>query len=127
MTVGNYYTGSSITTSRINGAGTAPIYGQLATGTGAAAGVSAMNTPTNDARVAGTPSIVTTTLTNDTYQVVFTTTLGTGATVTQVALWDAAGTGTPATGGTMFFIAEFAGIVLAAGDSLTATCKTKFA
>lgn len=126
MAVGNYYTGMAITTNRITGGGTEPLYGQMATGTGATSSSTSMNTPTNEARVAGTSSRVTTTTTNDTYQVVFTITSASAQTIQQVALWDSAGTGTPATGGNMFFISEFAGIALSSGDSLTATCKVKF-
>ncbi len=126
MAIGNYFTAPSIVTARINGSGTAPIYGQIATGSGATAASVAMNSPTSDPRVAGSASIVTTTTANDSYQVAFTTTLSANATVTQVALWDSAGTGNPAVGGSMFAIAEFTGIVLVAGDSITATCKTRF-
>lgn len=126
MAVGNYYTGFAITANRILGSGTEPVYGQMATGTGATAASTAMNTPTSEARVAGTSSRVTTTNTNDTYQVVFTITSASAQTIQQVALWDSAGTGSPATGGNLFFISEFAGIALSSGDSLTATCKVKF-
>lgn len=98
-------------------------------GTGSAAAASAnvvTTTSTTEARTSGTASQVTTTQTNDTYQVTGTiTALGTRA-ITEVGLFDAAGTGGPATGGNMDVYGDFSVINLAIGDSIAFTVKVAF-
>lgn len=103
-------------------------YLQIGTGTTAAAATdTALQTPTNDARVAGTQSSITTTVTNDTLQNVGTITSGTVGTtaITECGEFDAAGSGTPATGGNMATRATFAAVNLNQGDSIQITTKTK--
>jgi hypothetical protein len=70
---------------------------------------------------AGTSTQQTTTVTSDTYQVVATRTATGAGTVTNMGLWDAA------SGGNLFMKGDFAGIALASGDSIQATCKVIFA
>jgi hypothetical protein len=83
-------------------------------------------TGTTEARTSGTVSQETTTTTDDTLRVVGTiTALGTVG-ITEVGLFDAAGSGTPPTGGNMTFYGDFAVINLGVGDSITFTCDTVF-
>ena len=114
--------GREITTSRIKGNGTEPKY--LHWGTGATApvdGNTALQTPRNEARVAGTSSIVTKTTTNDTYRVVGTLTAASAAAITEAALFDVAGTGTPPINGNLFIRGTFPVINLETGDSVQFT------
>lgn len=119
--------GFSIGTNLLSGlGGTVPKYFQMGTGTTAPAATdTALQTPTNDARVSGTVTRVTTTATNDTMQVVGTITAGAGAAVTEAGLFDAAGTGTPATGGNMFSRSTFSAVNLNTGDAIQFTGKTQ--
>ena len=67
-------------------------------GTGAGAGSAAstdLSTAATEARVSGTSTQVTTTVTNDTHQVVGTITASGAKTITNVGVFDAAGTGSP--------------------------------
>jgi hypothetical protein len=68
-------------------------------------------------RVASTPTIVTTTVTSDTYQNVATLTSVSGATITNAGLFDAASTGN------LLMKGDFTGVVLAAGDKIQFTMK----
>lgn len=115
--------GKSIVTNRLKGTGTEPNY----TGWGTAAGTAAATdttlfTEASEARVAGTSSQVTTTVTGDTYQVVATMTVaGAGKTITNVGLFDAA------SAGNMLVKSDFTGIALAIGESIQFTQKLQFA
>lgn len=103
-------------------------YLQWGTGSGVAVTGTALGstTGTTEARTSGTVSVETTTTTNDTLRVVGTiTALGTPA-ITEVGLWDAAGSGSPPTGGNMTFYGNFSVINLGTGDSITFTCDTVF-
>lgn len=104
-----------------------PLYLQWGTGTGATAAATAVTTTsTTEVRTLGTSSQVTTTQTNDTYQVVGTiTALGTRA-ITEVGVFDAAGSGGPPTGGNMDIYGDFSVINLASGDSIAFTVKVAF-
>lgn len=70
-------------------------------------------------RATGTMSLVTTTTTNDTFQVVGTLTAGATLTITN------AGTFTASTAGTIGVHGDFTGIALASGDAITFTIKTQ--
>src|SRR4051812_11579936 len=96
--------GKGTVTSRLGGgADTEPKYLQWGTGsTAEAATQTALATAAAEARVAGTSAQATTTTTNDTYQVTGTITSASAQAVQEVALFDAAGAGSPATGGNMF-------------------------
>lgn len=99
-------------------------------GTGSAAAASAnvvTTTSTTEARVSGTPSQATTTVTNDTLRVTGTVTAAGARAVTEVGLFDAAGTGSPPTGGNMCVYGDFAVINLASADSIAFTIDVKFA
>lgn len=86
----------------------------------AAAADTALSTEV-ETRASGTESIVTTTVTNDTYQTVGTIT----ATATRAV--DEAGTFDASTVGTLGVSATFPVINLASGDSIQFTVQTKFA
>jgi hypothetical protein len=104
-----------------------PLYLQWGTGSGAAATANAVTTTsTTEARTLGTSSQQTTTVTNDTYRVTGTiTALGTRA-ITEVGVFDAAGSGSPPTGGNMDIYGDFSVINLATGDSIAFTVNVAF-
>lgn len=121
-------TGHAIVTNRMTGAGTEPL--NLGWGTGAGtAGITDTDlfTPKDvdlsgagPARTAGTSSRVTTTNTNDTYQVVATRTATGAGTVTNAGTFDAT------SGGNMYVKGDFTGIGLASGDGIQFTVKVKY-
>lgn len=91
------------------------------TGAGTAAVAdTALFTEAAEARVAGTQSRVTTTVTNDTAQVVGTLTSASGQTITNVGLFDAS------TAGNMVEHSDFTGVPLLAGDSIQFTIGWQF-
>ena len=122
MTV--YYTdaGKAETTNRIIGAGTQWLYG--AWGTGSTAGFSAATTALTsegpEARVLGTGSRVTTTVTNDTYRVTFTITASAARTPNQ------AGVFTASSAGNMCTFGDHSATTLASGESVAYTVDLKF-
>lgn len=79
-----------------------------------------------EARVAGTSSQVTVTVSNDTYQVTGTITSSSGQTIQEVGLFDAAGSGSPATGGNMFMRGVHGSTTLNSGDGISYTIKVTF-
>lgn len=92
------------------------------TGAGtAAAGDTTLNTEAAEARVAGTQTQQTTTVTNDTYQVVGTMTSSSGQTITNAGVLSAS------TVGTLVLHSDFTGVPLVSGDSIAFTFKLKFA
>lgn len=92
-------------------------------GTAEAITQTALATPANEARTSGTSSQVTTTTTSDTYQVTGSIVSAGSQTIQEVALFDAVGSGSPATGGTMFLRAVHSSQVLALNDSIAYTIK----
>jgi hypothetical protein len=120
-------TGKAITTARLIGATptqAAPNF--IAIGTGAttaartaAAADTALSTQV-ETRATGTPSQVTTTGANDTYQTVGTITATAARAVDEAGVFDAA------TAGNMFLSATFPVINLATGDSLQLTAKVQY-
>lgn len=123
--------GQAIPPNRMLGGGTEPLNVGWGTGAGtAAAGDTTLFTETaldlsttSGSRTAGTSSRVTTTQTNDTYQVTATKTASGAGTVTNAGLWDNVTIGS----GTLYLKGDFTGIVLASGDSIAFTIKVKFA
>lgn len=116
--------GQAIVTNRMIGSGTEPKFIAWGTGAGTAAitDTTLFTESTEEARTSGTSSRVTTTVTNDTYQVVGTITVVTsGKTITNVGLFDAS------TSGNLYFKSDFTGLALAIGDSISFTIKVKFA
>lgn len=117
--------GQAIVTNRITGAGTEPKFVMWGTGAGTAAvtDTTLFTETTDEARTTGTSSRVTTTVTNDTYQVVGTITVATaGKTITNVGLFDVV----TASSGNLYFKSDFTGLALAIGDSITFTLKIKY-
>jgi hypothetical protein len=80
-------------------------------------------TATTGSRTTGTSSQVTTTQTNDTYQVTGTLTATGAGTVTNAGLFDNA----TIASGTLYLKGDFAGIVLASGEAIAFTFKIAFA
>lgn len=106
---------------------TEPKYLQWGTGAGAgAASSTVVSTAAAEARVAGTSSQVTLTQTNDTHQVVGTITSASGQTITNVGVFDAPGTGSPATGGVLYAIFDGMSVALLTGDAIQLTAQVKF-
>lgn len=114
--------GKAITTNRIKGSGTEPNYVGWGTGAGTAAATdTTLFTEASEARVAGTSTQQTTTVTNDTYQVVGTLTCaGSGKTITNAGLLDAS------SGGNLYMKGDFAGIALNVGDGIQFTMKCQY-
>src|SRR4029077_7889667 len=84
---------------------TEPRYLGWGTGAGAgAAGSTDVSTAATEAREAGTSSQVTTTVANDTHQVRGTITAAGSKTITNVGIFDAAGSGSPPSGGVLYAI-----------------------
>ncbi len=126
--------GKDIITNRIKGAGTEPL--NIGWGTGTQTTALATDTglgPTTVEKLVdlstsagtdhtlGTSTRVTTTTTNDSYQVVGTRTATGAGTVTVAGLFDAA------SGGNLFVKGDFAGIALSSGDAIQFTFKVVFA
>lgn len=86
-------------------------------------GNTALGAPRSEARVAGTSSIQQTTTAGDTYRVVGTLTVDDvgGAAIEEVGLFDAAGAGSPPSGGALFMRATFSVINLDDADSVQFT------
>lgn len=105
-----------------------PRHLQWGTGTGAAKTANAVTTTsTTEARTAGTSSQQTGDVTNDTYRVTGTITAAGTRAITEVGAFDAAGSGSPPTGGNMGIYGDFAEVNLSSGESIAFTIDTKFA
>ena len=115
--------GKGVWTNRMKGAGTELLYIGWGTGAGTAAigdtGLFTEDTTGGYVRATGTSTRVTTTTTNDTYQVVGTLTAGAGLTITNAGTFDAS------TSGNIGVHGDFTGIVLSTGDAITFTVKTQ--
>ena len=101
----------------------------LGWGTGAGAGGAAstdLSSPAPEARASGTSTQFTTAVTNDTHQVVATLTAAATRTITNVGLFDAAGTGSPPTGGVLYAIFDGLSQALNNGDSIQFTARVQF-
>lgn len=96
----------------------APRYVAMGTGTGQAASATTLATEV-ETRTLGTESIVTTTVTNDTYQVVGTVAATAARAVTESGLFDAS------SAGNIFTYGDFSAINLANGDSIQFTWKVQ--
>lgn len=115
--------GQAIVTNRMIGSGTEPKYVAWGTGAGTAAAsdTTLFTESSEESRTSGTSSRVTTTVTNDTYQVVGSITVATSnKTITNVGLFDAS------TSGNLYFKSDFTGLALLIGDSITFTLKIRF-
>lgn len=116
--------GKAVTANRVLGSGSEPRYVAVGVGaTGADRTALATNTTLSteiETRAAGTSSRVTTSVTNDTYQVVGTVTATTSRSVDEAALFDAS------TAGNMFLSATFPVVSLSTGDSIQCTLKVQY-
>lgn len=103
-------------------------YLQWGVGSGQSASSTALanTTGTTESRTAGTMSSVTVTTTNDTAQITGTITAAGSRAITEVGVFDAAGSGSPPTGGNMNLYGDFSVINLASGDSIAFTIKLTF-
>lgn len=111
--------GKAIISNRIIGSGTEPKYAAMGTGTGAAASATTITeVETRSGTNVGTR--VTTTVTNDTYQVINTVSATATRAITEAALFDAS------TVGNIFTYADFSVINLLNGDSIQFTWKVAF-
>lgn len=98
------------------GAHTPPQHVGWGTGAGTSAEAdTTLFTEASEARVSGTKSVETTTVSNDTYQVIATITAGGTKTITNAGLFDAITTGN------MYVKGDFTGIPLTSGDSIQFT------
>jgi hypothetical protein len=104
-----------------------PLYLGWGTSSGQTASSNDLATAANESRVSGTSSQQTTTVTNDTYQVTGTITAGGARAITELGIFDAAGTGNPPSGGNMCLYGDFSVINLATNDSIAFTFKGKVA
>jgi hypothetical protein len=114
--------GKAITTNRLKGAGTEPLFVAWGTGAGTAAITdTTLFTESAEARTSGASTQQTTTVTNDTYQVIGTITATAIRAITNAGLFDAAAAGN------LFVKGDFATINLATNDSIQFTIKLSFA
>lgn len=106
-----------------------PLYMQWGVGSGQTASDTAVDstTGTTESRTTGTSSVVTTTVTGDTYQVTGTITAAGSRAITELGIHDVAGSGSPPTGGNMDLYGDFSVINLAINDSIVFTYKAKVA
>ncbi len=101
----------------------------LGWGTGAGAGAASstdLSTPASEARATGISSQFTTTVTNDTHQVVGTLTANANKTITNLGIFDAAGSGSPPSGGVLYAIFDGLSQALNSGDSIQFTARITF-
>lgn len=112
--------GKAVVTNRIKGSGTEPAYVAWGTGVGTTAAADTTLFTETGTRVLGTSTQVTTSVTNDTYQVVGTQTAGGALAITNAGLFDALTTGN------LFVKGDFSTINLTTGDSIQFTFKTQF-
>lgn len=122
--------GKALLANRVLGLGAEPKFAGWGTGAGTATAVDTdLFTPATESRVSGTSSRVTTSgssVSNDTYQVVATITADATKTITNAGLWDAAGSGSPPTGGGLFLKGDFPGIALNAAEGIVFTFQARF-
>lgn len=121
---------------RVQNAGLARITAALAAlswwlqwGTGSAAAASAnvvTTTSTTEARASATASQQTTSITSETLRLVATLTAAGTRAITEVGAFDAAGSGSPPTGGNMDIYGDFSVVNLASGESIAFTINTVF-
>lgn len=113
--------GKAITTNRLKGSGTEPNYCAIGTGAGTADPTDTTLFTEVETRVAGTSTQQTTTVTNDTYQVIGTISITATRAITNAGLFDQL-----ALGGNMLIKGDFGTINLNSGDSLQLTGKLVF-
>jgi len=114
--------GKAICSNLVSGiGGTVPRYVAIGTGAGPADSTATALTTEVETRNSGTVTRVTTTVTNDTLQVVGTITMTAGRALTEVGLFDAS------SAGNALILSGISTINLLTGDSIQLTFKLKFA
>lgn len=98
---------------------------QWGEGSGQTAADNAIDTPgsTTEARTAGSTSVATENVTNDTYQVTGTITAAGTRAITELGVYDVAGSGSPPTGGNMGIYGDFPVLNLNTNDSIAFTVR----
>lgn len=91
------------------------------TGSGQGATATDLATAANESRTEGTTSQETTNTTDDTYRIEGTITAGGARAITEVGVFDGAGTGNPPSGANLAVYGDFTVINLASGDSIAFT------
>lgn len=91
------------------------------TGSGQTATSTDLATAANESRVEGTTSQQTTNTSNDTYRITGTITAGGARAITEVGVFDGAGSGNPPSGANLSVYGDFSVINLASGDSIALT------
>ena len=102
-----------------------PLYFQWGVGSGQGVASTDLNskTTTTEARATGTSSVQTVNTANDTYRVTGTLTAAGTRAISEVGIFDAAGAGSPPSGGNMGIYGDFLVVNLAGGDSITFTAN----
>lgn len=120
--------GKAIVTNLVSGlGGTIPKWVGWGTGAGTAAvGDTDLFTAAAEARTTGTITRTTTSVANDTVQVLGTVTASAPRSITNVATFDAAGTGSPPTGGNIAVHADHTTISLNIGEAIQYTITIQF-
>lgn len=114
--------GKAIVANRVIGSGTEPKYVAIGTGAGPAdSTATALSTETETRSGTNVGTRVTTTVTNDTYQVVNTISITGTRAITEVGLFDASSSGNA------LILSSISTINLVSGDSIQLTFKLKFA
>lgn len=98
-----------------------PKYVGWGIGTGAAVNATNMVTPATEPRTNGSTSIQTTTIAGDTYRVIALLTADADKVITEIGIFDAAGSGSPPAGGNMAFYSSFLPLSIETGDTITFT------
>jgi len=93
------------------------------TGSGQTASANDLATAAAESRVVGAMTAETTNTTDDTLQITGTIVATAARAITEVGVFDAAGTGNPPSGGNMAIYGDFSVINLANGDSIAFTIK----
>lgn len=94
------------------------------TGSGQTATSTDLATAAAEARTAGTTAQATTTTTSDTYRITGTITATGTRAITEVGVFDGAGTGSPPSGDNLGIYGDFTVINLSSGDSVSFTIDT---
>jgi hypothetical protein len=132
VNVGGGSGGKQIISGRMRGASPAqaePLFIQWGTGAGTAAVADTglfSTASTTESRTTGTSSQQTGAQTNSKWRVVGTITAAGARTILEVGLFDAVGSGSPASGGNFFLHADHGSTTLATNDTITYTIDLDF-
>ena len=98
-----------------------PKYVGWGTGSGVAVNGTNLGVPATEARTNGTSSVVTQNVTGDTYRVQALLEADANKAITEIGIFDAAGSGSPPSGGNLAFYASFPALNIEDGDTITFT------